>query len=70
VRSEAGDDAHVEAQGAVVDTRKSHGDFVSRELFESILDPEKHIDFLETHSTSSSALALRTMSVADGSDEE
>jgi bacterioferritin len=40
--------AHVELKAAIVDS-ESHGDFVSRELFKSILESEEeHIDFLET----------------------
>jgi bacterioferritin len=40
--------AHVELKAAIVDS-ESKGDFVSRELFESILESEEeHIDFLET----------------------
>ena len=40
--------AHVELKSAIVDS-ESHGDFVSRELFKSILESEEeHIDFLET----------------------
>jgi bacterioferritin len=40
--------AHVELKAAIVDS-ESQGDFVSRELFESILESEEeHIDFLET----------------------
>ena len=40
--------AHVELKAAIVDS-ESRGDFVSRELFKSILESEEeHIDFLET----------------------
>ena len=40
--------AHVELKAAIKDS-ESHGDFVSRELFESILESEEeHIDYLET----------------------
>ena len=40
--------AHGELKTAIADS-ESQGDFVSRELFESILDSEEeHIDFLET----------------------
>jgi bacterioferritin len=40
--------AHVELKAAIVDS-ESHKDFVSRELFKSILESEEeHIDFLET----------------------
>jgi bacterioferritin len=40
--------AHVELKAAIKDS-ESQGDFVSRELFESILESEEeHIDFLET----------------------
>jgi bacterioferritin len=40
--------AHVELKAAIKDS-ESHGDFVSRELFESILESEEeHIDHLET----------------------
>ena len=40
--------AHVDLKKAIVDCEKL-GDYVSRELFESILESEeKHIDFLET----------------------
>ena len=40
--------AHVELKAAIVDSEAA-GDFVSRELFESILESEEqHIDFLET----------------------
>ena len=40
--------AHVELKAAIVDS-ESRGDFVSRELFESILESEEeHIDWLET----------------------
>ena len=40
--------AHVELKAAIVDS-ESKGDFVSRELFKSILESEEeHIDFLET----------------------
>ena len=38
----------VQLKAAIVDS-ESHGDFVSRELFKSILESEEeHIDFLET----------------------
>jgi bacterioferritin len=40
--------AHVELRAAIVDS-ESNGDYVSRELFKSILESEEeHIDFLET----------------------
>jgi len=40
--------AHVELKAAIVDS-EAKGDFVSRELFKSILESEEeHIDFLET----------------------
>ncbi len=40
--------AHVELKAAIVDS-ESVGDYVSRELFKSILESEEaHIDFLET----------------------
>ena len=40
--------AHVELRAAIVDS-ESLGDYVSRELFKSILESEEeHIDFLET----------------------
>lgn len=40
--------AHVDLKAAIVDCEKL-GDFVSRELFESILESEEeHIDYLET----------------------
>src|SRR6201995_2867492 len=40
--------AHVELKAAIKDS-ESLGDFISRELFESILESEEeHIDFLET----------------------
>jgi len=40
--------AHVELRKAIVDS-ESLGDYVSRELFKSILESEEeHIDFLET----------------------
>ena len=40
--------AHVELKAAIADS-ESLGDFVSRELFESILESEEeHIDYLET----------------------
>ncbi len=40
--------AHVELKAAIVDA-EALGDFVSRELFKSILESEEeHIDFLET----------------------
>ncbi|MGH8211468.1 MAG: bacterioferritin [Steroidobacteraceae bacterium] len=40
--------AHVELKAAIMDC-ETHGDFVSRELFKSILESEEeHIDFLET----------------------
>jgi bacterioferritin len=40
--------AHVELKAAIVDA-ETQGDFVSRELFKSILESEEeHIDFLET----------------------
>ena len=40
--------AHVELKAAIVDS-ESLGDFVSRELFKSILESEEeHIDYLET----------------------
>jgi bacterioferritin len=40
--------AHVELKAAIADS-ESLGDYVSRELFESILESEEeHIDFLET----------------------
>jgi bacterioferritin len=40
--------AHVDLKAAIVDS-EAKGDFISRELFESILESEEeHIDFLET----------------------
>ena len=40
--------AHIELKAAIVDS-EAKGDFVSRELFKSILESEEeHIDFLET----------------------